>query len=51
MVESESQSVLGMNGLLFGVLIMGAGFGLYASTRKLRKRLCTEARAEVGERA
>ena len=51
MVESESQSVLGMNGLVFGVLIMGAGFGLYASTRKLRKRLSTDAPAEVAEPA
>jgi amino acid transporter len=39
LVESESQSVLGMNGLLFGVLIMAAGFAVYASTRRLRKRL------------
>jgi amino acid transporter len=51
MVESESQAVLGMNGLLFGVLIMGAGFALYASTRKLRKRLSSEAPAEIAEPA
>jgi amino acid transporter len=51
MVESESQSVLGMNGLVFGVLIMGAGFGLYTSTRKLRKRLSTGGSAEVAEPA
>jgi amino acid transporter len=51
MVESESQSVLGMNGLLFGVLIMGAGFGLYASTGKLRKRLSTSGSVEVAEPA
>jgi amino acid transporter len=51
MVESESQSVLGMNGLLFGVLIMAAGFALYASTRKLRKRLSKEAPSEVAEPA
>jgi amino acid transporter len=42
LVQSESQSVLGINGLLFGVLIIAAGFALYASTRKLRKRLPTE---------
>jgi amino acid transporter len=51
LVQSESQSVLGINGLLFGVLIMGAGFVLYASTRKLRKRLATEVAAEVAEPA
>jgi len=52
LVQSESQSVLGMNGLLFGVLIMAAGFALYASTRKLRKRLPSEVTAaEVAEPA
>ena len=51
MVESESQSVLGMNGLVFGVLIMAAGFAVYASTRKLRKRLSSAASAEVAESA
>ena len=47
LVQSESQSVLGINGLLFGVLIMAAGFALYASTRKLRKRVPPEVSAEV----
>jgi amino acid transporter len=51
LVQSESQSVLGINGLLFGVLIMAAGFALYASTRKLRKRLPSEVTAEVAEPA
>ena len=51
LVQSESQSVLGINGLLFGVLIMAAGFGLYASTRKLRKRLPAEVAADVAETA
>jgi amino acid transporter len=51
LVESESQSVLGMNGLLFGALIMAAGFGLYAATRKLRKRLHPGAAAEIVEPA
>jgi amino acid transporter len=49
LVQSESQSVLGINGLLFGVLIILAGFALYASTRKLRKRLPAEVTAEVAE--
>jgi amino acid transporter len=47
MMESESQSVLGMNGLVFGVLIISVGFGLYASTRKLRTRLAKEALPEI----
>jgi amino acid transporter len=51
LVQSESQSVLGINGLLFGVLIMAAGFALYASTRKLRKRVPPEVSAEVPEPA
>ncbi len=38
MVESESESVLGMNGLVFGALIIAGGFALYAGTRKLRAR-------------
>jgi amino acid transporter len=49
--ESESQSVLGMNGLVFGALIMAAGFGVYAATRKLRKRLLANPAAEVVETA
>jgi amino acid transporter len=51
LVQSESQSVLGINGLLFGVLIMAAGFALYASTRKLRKRFPSEVTADVAEPA
>jgi amino acid transporter len=51
LVQSESQSVLGINGLLFGVLIMAAGFALYASTRKLRKRLPADVTSEVAEPA
>ena len=51
LVQSESQSVLGINGLLFGVLIILTGFALYTSTRKLRKRLPAEVPAEVPEPA
>jgi amino acid transporter len=51
LVQSESQSVLGINGLLFGVLIMAAGFALYASTTKLRKRLPADITADVVEPA
>jgi uncharacterized membrane protein YraQ (UPF0718 family) len=49
--ESESQSVLGMNGLIFGALIMAAGFGVYAATRKLRKRLVANPAVEIVESA
>jgi amino acid transporter len=51
LVQSDRQSVLGINGLLFGVLIMAAGFVLYASTRKLRKRLPAEVTVEIPEPA
>jgi hypothetical protein len=37
MVESESESILGMNGLLFGLIIIGGGFVLYAATKPLRR--------------
>ena len=39
LVESESETVLGMNGLVFGALMIGAGFAVYAATRKLRTRV------------
>jgi amino acid transporter len=51
LVQSESQSVLGINGLLFGIVIIVAGFALYASTRRLRKRLPADVTAEVVEPA
>jgi len=51
LIESESQSVLGMNGLLFGVLIMTTGFGVYAATRKLRKRMTADVTTEIAEMA
>jgi amino acid transporter len=38
MVESEHEAILGMNGLLFGVLIIIAGFLIYFATGKLRTR-------------
>jgi amino acid transporter len=36
LVKSGSETVLGINGLLFGALIIGCGFLVYATTRKLR---------------
>ena len=39
MVESNHETVFGMNGLAFGALIIVSGFVVYAATGKLRKRL------------
>ena len=36
LVESERETILGMNGLVFGVMIMVAGFVGYLATKKLR---------------
>jgi len=36
LVKSESETVLHMNGLLFGALMIASGFLAYAATRKLR---------------
>jgi amino acid transporter len=38
LVESNHETVLGMNGLLFGVLIIFMGFGVYFVTGKLKIR-------------
>jgi len=38
MAESNHETVLGMNGLLFGALIIGAGFLIYFVTGKLKIR-------------
>ena len=38
MVKSESETVLGINGLLFGVIIILAGFAVYGATRSLRRQ-------------
>ena len=36
LVESERETILGMNGLAFGTMIMAAGFVAYLATKKLR---------------
>jgi amino acid transporter len=36
LVESERETILGMNGLAFGTMIMAAGFVGYLATKKLR---------------
>jgi amino acid transporter len=41
MVESEHEAILGMNGLLFGAMIILCGFGIYLATGKLRTRVTT----------
>jgi amino acid transporter len=45
LIESQSETILGMNGLAFGALIIGAGFGVYLVTRKLRKCVIAPAAA------
>ena len=52
LVESGSESVLGLNGLVFGALIIGAGVVLYFSTLKWRERSMRQAeRVDVAEAA
>jgi amino acid transporter len=51
MVESDHESILGMNGLLFGSIIILAGFGLYFGTSRLRSHRPAEAVAEMEEAA
>jgi len=43
LVESDHETILGMNGLLFGVLIIVAGFVLYYGTDKIRTRFAPQA--------
>ncbi|MGB7439295.1 MAG: APC family permease [Candidatus Acidiferrum sp.] len=42
MVESDHETILNMNGLVFGAFIILAGFAIYFSTGKLRTRLVAE---------
>jgi amino acid transporter len=51
MVESDHETILGMNGLLFGILIILAGIGLYAGTRKVRARQTVEIEPDITEEA
>ena len=37
MIESEHESILGMNGLVFGVIIIATGILGYAATKRLRQ--------------
>jgi hypothetical protein len=36
LVKSGSETVLGLNGLMFGALMIASGFAVYAATRRLR---------------
>ncbi|HUL17461.1 MAG TPA: APC family permease [Terriglobales bacterium] len=47
LVKSGSETILGMNGLMFGGLIISAGFGLYFATAGLRRRAAV--RPEIRE--
>jgi amino acid transporter len=51
MVESDHETVLGMNGLVFGAILIGAGFLVYFVTGKLRLRQSKPVGAEEFETA
>jgi amino acid transporter len=38
LVKSQSEEIMGLNGLLFGVLIILAGFAVYGLTQRLRRQ-------------
>jgi amino acid transporter len=43
MVESGNETILGMNGMLFGGIIIAAGFILYIATKPLRRSVVAPA--------
>jgi amino acid transporter len=49
MVESESETMLGMNGLVFGLFIVLAGFAMYYATRPMRAKYAAEAASEAAK--
>jgi amino acid transporter len=49
MIESEQETVLGMNGLLFGVLIIVSGFVVYFATGRHRQTYTQSALVEVDD--
>jgi amino acid transporter len=51
MVESEHESILGMNALLFGAAIIALGFVAYFATGRLRARYAAEAPPQTEELA
>jgi amino acid transporter len=42
LVESDRESILGMNGLVFGLIIVAAGFVMYYATRTIQARFTSE---------
>jgi amino acid transporter len=50
-VHGESETVLGMNGLVFGLVIIFAGFAVYLGTARLRRRTLRPSIAERVEAA
>jgi amino acid transporter len=48
-VESEKESILGINGLLFGVILILMGFGFYFGTQKVRTKLAANSGEAVRE--
>jgi len=50
-VESGNETILGINGLAFGAVIILAGFILYRSTRGVRARYAAQAEMEPVEAA
>ncbi len=51
MVESENETILGMNALAFGVLIILAGFTMYLGMRKVRTKYMTQDALETANLA
>jgi hypothetical protein len=51
MVESEHETMLGINGLVFGIIIILAGFGMYFATRRWRAKYTAETSPEAAEAA
>jgi amino acid transporter len=49
MVESESETMLGMNGLVFGLFIILAGFVMYFATRKVMAKFSPGADPEAAK--
>jgi hypothetical protein len=50
-VHGGSETVLGMNGLVFGLVIIFAGFAVYLGTARLRRRALRPSIAESVEAA
>jgi amino acid transporter len=49
MVESDHETILGLNALVFGVIIILAGFAVYFATRKVRARYAAELGPETAK--